>query len=212
MPRVGQISPLIRSWLASRARLLRRTTYPRQFGGVSRPLYRLGGPQPYGHEPTDGDRDGDTTAGPVVGADAVLHPGGLATGRAQVHRVAGPVHGGCALFYAPEKERAAPGVAPRNNTVRRPGAVRGRQALPGDASGAAGHRDGLGRGPAVTDTPPDWESAGGAVEQRRGTGQDRIPRVPVAPGDGPAALRREPRGRVAPGQRHMEGGKAYHRA
>src|SRR5215510_679857 len=212
MPRVGRTSRLTRSRLASRARLLRRATYPCQFGGVDRPLYGLGGPQHYGHERADGDRDGDTAAGPVVGVDAVLYPGGLATGRAQVHRVAGPVHGRCALFYAPEKERTTPGVAPRNNNVRRPGAVRGRQALPGDARSAAGHRDGLGRGPAVTDAPPDWESAGGAIGQRRGTGQDRVPRVPVAPRDGPAALRREPRGCVAPGRRPVEGGEAYYPA
>src|SRR5215510_3755647 len=141
MPRVGRTSPLTRSRPTSRARLLRRATYPRQFGGVGRSLYRLGGPQHYGHERADGDRGGDTAAGPVVGVDAVLYPRGLATGRAQVHRVAGPVHGGCALFYAPEKERAAPRVAPRSDAIRRPGAVRGRQALPGDAGGATGHRD-----------------------------------------------------------------------
>src|SRR4029453_17575604 len=171
MPRAGRTSPLTRSRPASRARLLRRATYPRQFGGVGRSLYHLGGSRGYACKRADGDRDGDTAAGAVVGTDAVLHPRDLATGRTQVHGMAGPVHRGRALLYAPEKERAAPGVAPGSDALGRPGAVRGRQALPGDAGGAAGHGDGLGRGPAVADAPPDWESGGGAVGTRRGADQ-----------------------------------------
>src|SRR6266567_4102490 len=112
MPRAGRTSPSTRSRPALRARLLRRATYPRQFGGVGRPLHRLGGQRGYAHERTDSDRDGDTAAGAMVGTDAVLHPGSLAAGRTQVYGMAGPVHGRCALLYAAAKKRAAPGVAP----------------------------------------------------------------------------------------------------
>src|SRR4029453_5212116 len=169
MPRAGRTSPLTRLRPASRARPPCEDSTQRVTG--------------YAHERTDDDCDGDTAAGAVVGTDAVLHPGSLAAGRTQVHGMAGLVHRGRALLYAPEKERAAPGVAPRSDAVGRPGVVRGRQALPGDAGGAAGHGDGLGRGPAVADAPPDWESGGGAVGQRRGKDKDRVPRPPVAPGD-----------------------------
>src|SRR5712691_9110376 len=125
MPRAGRTSPWTRSRPASRARLLRRAIYPRQFGGVGRPLYRLGGQRGYAYERTNGDRDGDTAAGAVVGTDAVLYTRGLAAGRTPVHGMAGPVHRGRALLYAAEKKRATPGVAPGSDTVGRPGAVRG---------------------------------------------------------------------------------------
>src|SRR5262245_41155142 len=126
MPRAGRTSPLTRSRPASRARLLRRATYPRQFGGVGHSLYRLGGQRGYAHERTDGDCDGDAAAGAVVGTDAVLYTGSLAAGRTQIHGMAGPVHRGRTLLYAAAKECAAPRVAPRSDTVGRPGAVRGR--------------------------------------------------------------------------------------
>src|SRR2546426_2926104 len=119
MPRAGPTSPLTRSRPASRARLLRRATYPRQFGGVGRPLHRLGGSRGYAHERTNGDRDGETATGPVVRTDGVLHPRGLAAGRTQVHGMAGPVYRGRALLYAAEKERVASGVASGSDAVGR---------------------------------------------------------------------------------------------
>src|SRR6266705_2120675 len=105
MPRAGRTSPSTRSRLALRARLLRRATYPRQFGGVGRPLHRLGGQRGYAYERTDSGCDGDTAAGAVVGTNAVLYPGSLAAGRTKIYGVVGPVHRGRALLYAPQKER-----------------------------------------------------------------------------------------------------------
>src|SRR4051812_13523557 len=55
--------------------------------------------------------------------------------------------------------------------------------LSGDAGGPTRHRNGLGRIPALPHPPPYRQSGGGAAGKRRRAGQDRIPGVPLAPGD-----------------------------
>src|SRR5882724_12581764 len=67
----------------------------------------------------------------------------------------------------------------------------------------------MGRGSTVKDAPSDRQPRGGADVQKRGEGQDGLPRVPLAPGNGPPAPGREPRGRAAPGERRVEDREAH---
>src|SRR5580704_19463519 len=96
-------------------------------------------PSPIKGEGFYGANDGaaDSAAGAVVRADAVLHPRGLAAGRAQAEGVARSLHGGCPLLYAAPQERHPSRVAPRADPDRRSGDPRVRQALSRDAGGPA---------------------------------------------------------------------------
>src|SRR4051812_13523558 len=73
--------------------------------------------------------DAPDAAGAVAGPDAVLHPGGLASRRAQVPGMARSLHRRCAVLHAATQERSAAGIAPGADTAWRPGDPGGGQAL-----------------------------------------------------------------------------------
>src|SRR5215469_13983430 len=83
-------------------------------------------------------------AGPVVRADAVLYPRGLAPRRAPVQGMARPLYRRRFVFHAAAQERAAPRAGPRSDAARRSGDPRGGPALSRDAGGKARDRHGLG--------------------------------------------------------------------